>query len=137
MYSIYSPGIKKARQLTGSNRPDGILRTQFSPDDIFGWSGKGNLVEGELGTKLTVLAPFLSDEVVVPTRKGGCAEVKHKDLEKKVRQLGGMFPVAASLKQLRGFPQMQCLFPAKYTESSLSQRTLIRSMGGRYFMWMQ
>ena len=78
VYWLYSPAIKKSRQLTGSNRSDGILRTQFAPDDIFGWSGKGEAVEGEHASKLTVLAPFLSDEAATPDRVEGCLEMKRE-----------------------------------------------------------
>ncbi len=81
VYWLYSPAIKKARQLTGSNRSDGILRTHLSPDDIFGWSGKSEGVEGEHASKLTVLAPFLSDEAAAPEKKGACLELMREDSE--------------------------------------------------------
>jgi len=58
VHFVYSPALKKSRQLTGSNRADGILTTSFSLDDIFTWTGKRELVDGELVSRGTYLIPF-------------------------------------------------------------------------------
>lgn len=55
---FYSPAIRKARQLTGSNRSDVIARGVTAMDDLFVWSGKAELVDATADRSVVALAPF-------------------------------------------------------------------------------
>lgn len=55
---IRSPAIKLARELTGSNRSDSLLKTSFSLDDFLVWSGKADSVEARFDKSLSALVPF-------------------------------------------------------------------------------
>jgi hypothetical protein len=57
---LYSPAVKKTRELTGSNRADPLMRSAVSLDDLFGWSGKLEWVEPVLDKSLVALVPFPS-----------------------------------------------------------------------------
>jgi len=71
---LASPAIKRSRQLAGANRSDPILRTGISPDDLFGWSGRSELVEARFDQALIALAPFAdfnlatSESLDLPTK---------------------------------------------------------------------
>lgn len=73
---MYSPAIKKARQLTGSNRSDALFRSSLSLDDFFVWSGKPELVDAKLDSTKIVLGAFASPELAPLTiLENGCATV--------------------------------------------------------------
>lgn len=55
---LYSPATQKARQLTGSNRADGILRSALSLEDILVWSGKILSVAPRFDKLQTLLVPY-------------------------------------------------------------------------------
>lgn len=59
---MYSPAVKQARQLTGSNRADSILHTLAGLDDFFLWSGKIENIAPTSGKTLRALIPFASLE---------------------------------------------------------------------------
>lgn len=64
MLWVSSPVNHKVRQLTGSNRGDGMAGSSLSPDDLLGWSGRVASIE-VLGLELaTYLAPFSGLEVI-------------------------------------------------------------------------
>lgn len=66
-----SPVIDAIRQMTGSNRSDALFTGAFSPDDLFVWSGKVELVEPSGLTLLPMLVPLLEvKESKVETRDG-------------------------------------------------------------------
>ncbi len=75
---IFSPAIKKLRQLTGANRSDGIARTGFAPTDFFSWSGKAELAEGAMVSKVVALVPFPEAQMSPGAVRGPCVEVKHE-----------------------------------------------------------
>ncbi|MFN4895660.1 MAG: hypothetical protein ACK5GN_13190 [Pseudomonadota bacterium] len=66
-----SPVINQIRQMTGSNRSDAIFTGLFSPDDLFVWSGKVELVEPSGLTLTQLLVPLLeAHETKVEVRDG-------------------------------------------------------------------
>jgi hypothetical protein len=66
-----SPVINAIRQITGSNRSDAMFTGVFSPDDLFVWSGKVELVEPSGLTLLPMLVPLLeAKETKVEAREG-------------------------------------------------------------------
>lgn len=71
MLWIYSPAIQKMRQLTGSNRPDAILKTGVSLDDLLTWSGKAELLDTVDVSELTALAPLPKASLANTVREGG------------------------------------------------------------------
>jgi hypothetical protein len=54
-----SPVTNQIRQMTGSNRSDAMFTGIFSPDDLFVWSGKVELVEPSGVTLVPMLVPIL------------------------------------------------------------------------------
>ncbi len=67
-----SPVINQIRQMTGSNRSDEIFSGIFSPDDLFGWSGKVELVEPS-GIKLVpLLVPIIEANQTKVEARHGC-----------------------------------------------------------------
>jgi len=60
VYWVYSPLLKAERELTGSNRADPLAKSSFSPDDIFVWSGKAELVDANFDSEQRRLAIFSS-----------------------------------------------------------------------------
>lgn len=65
MLWIYSPAIRKERQLTGSNRSDPVVSASLSLDDLLGWSGKPELVDPTITGEGTYFAPFSSASPIV------------------------------------------------------------------------
>jgi len=55
---LYSPAIKKIRQITGTNRSDPLLSSAVSSDDFFTWSGKHELTSARVLDRSIFLAPF-------------------------------------------------------------------------------
>jgi hypothetical protein len=73
MIWLFSPALKKARELTGSNRADSILDSSFSPDDLLGWSGKAELSDFVYDKEITALVPFSSfDTKTTSSATEGC-----------------------------------------------------------------
>lgn len=62
---LYSPALKKTRQLTGSNRADPLLRSPFALEDFSPWSGKSEMVEPRFLGEGIFLAPFPSVKLAV------------------------------------------------------------------------
>lgn len=54
---VFSPAIHKARQLTGSNRSDVLIKSSVSADDFLSWSGKPELVEAVVERTMVGLVP--------------------------------------------------------------------------------
>lgn len=67
-----SPVINRIRQMTGSNRSDAIFSGVFSPDDLFVWSGKVELVEPSGLTLAPMLVPLLEVGEVKRDTRDGC-----------------------------------------------------------------
>jgi hypothetical protein len=67
-----SPVINRIRQLTGSNRSDQIFTGAFSPDDLWVWSGKVELVEPTNLTLLPILVPVIESANLKPDKNSGC-----------------------------------------------------------------
>lgn len=82
MVWIYSPAIKKERQLTGSNRGDPVIGTSISLDDFLGWSGKTELVDPSVNSSGVYLAPFssLSPTILKGELEPPCIKL-HPDVE--------------------------------------------------------
>jgi len=109
---LYSPAIKKSRELTGSNRSDSILRSALSLDDFFTWSGKPEAVQPVLERSVIALVAFGSLEIsqaVIAADNPVCLDVK------------GQFKSAAQSAAFgtsrwgvvgKDDPSLQILFPA-------------------------
>ncbi len=67
-----SPVINAIRQMTGSNRSDPVFTGVFSPDDLFVWSGKVELVEPSGLTLLPLLVPMLEAKEPKVEARDGC-----------------------------------------------------------------
>lgn len=67
MLWIYSPAIMRERQLTGSNRSDGIMTTVLALDDLFTWSGKIESLDANVIGNITALVPFSSISPAIAT----------------------------------------------------------------------
>ena len=77
---LYSPAIRKVRQLTGSNRSDSMLRSGVSPDDLLLWSGKVELVEPRLDKIVEAFVPFPELNVTGALEtKSGCFAVQPEE----------------------------------------------------------
>jgi hypothetical protein len=72
--SLFSPALKKSRQLTGTNRSDGILNTGFALDDLFAWSGKQHLIAVEKEREQEALVPLVVAQKLRHTTNGACTE---------------------------------------------------------------
>lgn len=73
---IYSPAIKKVRQITESNRSDSFIRTAVSANDLFGWSGKNEQVIPQITGELSALVPAGDiDAPAAALRPDGCLVV--------------------------------------------------------------
>jgi hypothetical protein len=57
---VYSPAVKRVRQVTGSNRSDAIANSVVSADDFLVWSGKPDSVDPVLTGRQVALVPFVS-----------------------------------------------------------------------------
>ena len=55
---LYSPVIQKTRQVTGSNRSDSILGTNFTLEDIFTWSVKPELMDATVESAHPIFVAF-------------------------------------------------------------------------------
>lgn len=78
---IYSPAIKKSRQLSGSNRTDAIMRSPVALDDFLTWSGKAELVTPMLERSLNALGLFAGLKMYKAVLTGGetdCFEVQRQ-----------------------------------------------------------
>ncbi|MCB9029523.1 MAG: outer membrane lipoprotein-sorting protein [Deltaproteobacteria bacterium] len=60
---VYSPAIKKVRQLTGSNRADSLFTSSVSSEDFLTWSGKTSYVRATVLSRKLALVPFESAEM--------------------------------------------------------------------------
>lgn len=70
---IFSPAIKKTRQITSSNRSDSFLGSAVSLEEFFEFSGKVQSFEAVALTETTVLAPFFSlDALPLRGDEPGC-----------------------------------------------------------------
>ncbi len=67
-----SPVINKIRQMTGSNRSDAMFSQAFSPDDLFVWSGKIEMVDPVGITSQPLLVPILQAQGAKTDTKGDC-----------------------------------------------------------------
>ena len=67
-----SPVINRIRQMTGSNRSDAMFSGVFSPDDLFVWSGKVELVEPSGLTLVPILVPLLEGREIKRDAREGC-----------------------------------------------------------------
>jgi hypothetical protein len=95
-----SPVINSIRQMTGSNRSDALFTGLFSPDDLFVWSGKVELVEPSGLTLLPMLVPLLETKeskvevqencVVRTTRGEGAIALNHQS--GRFKGAGGWVP---------------------------------------------
>lgn len=74
---VYSLANQKAREITGSNRSDGMVTSSISLDDILVWSGKPELTAPLAETKTVALVPFPAGDIVRASagRTDGCDEV--------------------------------------------------------------
>lgn len=83
---MYSPAIKLARQLTGSNRSDALFRSSISPDDFFVWSGKPELVEAKLDSTKIVFGAFANTDIApLSIEENGCATVGQANDDPRTR----------------------------------------------------
>lgn len=73
-----SPVINQIRQMTGSNRSDPIFSGIFSPDDLFVWSGKVELVEPSEIKPAPLLVPFIEANQTKPESRDGCSSWRFK-----------------------------------------------------------
>ncbi len=70
---IYSPAIKKTRQVTNTNRSDSFIGSAFSLEEVFGFSGKVQSLEPVTLSETQVLAPFFSlDALPLRSDEPGC-----------------------------------------------------------------
>ena len=60
MFWLHSPVVNKTRQLTSTNRSDGLLGSAVSADDFFTWSGKAEELETKVERMTVALVPFPS-----------------------------------------------------------------------------
>lgn len=59
---VYSPAIKKVRQITGANRSDGFVSSAISADDFLTWSGRPEAVVVSGVGRAGFLVPFFGPE---------------------------------------------------------------------------
>jgi hypothetical protein len=71
-----SPMINRIRQMTGSNRSDAIFSGMFSPDDLFVWSGKNELVEPTSISSQLLLVPIVAISDPSAEQQGPCVTRK-------------------------------------------------------------
>lgn len=77
---FHSPALRKARQLTGSNRSDPFARGVTTVDDLLVWSGKAELVEATADRSAVGLAPFASADLGQLSPEGeGCFGVNRSE----------------------------------------------------------
>jgi len=94
---VSSPIISKTRQLTGSNRADPIFTGAFSPDDLFVWSGKVELVEPKEITRVPMLVPVLEVPMgATPVRNGPCEKIDFTSGQLILNEQSGRFRNGAS-----------------------------------------
>ena len=123
-YWTYSPAIKKTRELTGTNRTDGIMSTGIALDDLFGWSGKEELVVPDKEETTRGFAPFARSDSLVPRAAGVCREVLQETPEEGSKGSGPRWNFAA-----RRFPTAAPWIP---TTGVFIPRDLIRvELGSR------
>lgn len=67
-----SPVINQIRQMTGSNRSDPLFTGIFSPDDLFVWSGKVELVEPSGLALVPMLVPLVEGREAKVENRDGC-----------------------------------------------------------------
>lgn len=72
---VYSPAIKKVRQLTGTNRFDGFMGPAVSLDDFLTWSGKPEAAVVVGVSRAGFLVPFLSSEAWPVALANGCRTI--------------------------------------------------------------
>ncbi len=72
---VYSPAIRKVRQLVATNRSDSLLRSAVTPEEFLVWSGKPEAVEAVVEAKATMLVPVLRVELPAQLDKEGCLNV--------------------------------------------------------------
>lgn len=70
---VASPVNRRIRQITGSNRSDSIFSGAFSPDDLFVWSGKVELVDPISVSVVPLLVPLIEAKEQAATQQGGCS----------------------------------------------------------------
>jgi hypothetical protein len=72
---VFSPATAKVRQLTASNRTDGIFQA-VAPDDFLGWSGKIDSYDVEVKGLAPLLTPFAALDIQNFTKtKENCLEL--------------------------------------------------------------
>lgn len=69
---VASPITGSVRQMTGSNRADDLFSGAFSPDDLFIWSGKVELVQPQKVTSQVMLVPFVARPLGRASGDGVC-----------------------------------------------------------------
>ncbi len=69
---VASPVIRRIRPMTSSNRSDQIFTGMFTPDDLFLWSGKVELVEPLSVTQLPMLVPLLEAREAPAAKQDSC-----------------------------------------------------------------
>lgn len=72
MLWVFSPAVKKLRQLTATNRSDPILRSSVSPEDFLVWGGKPEIVDARAEKGITALVPFLRSEAPALSTENLC-----------------------------------------------------------------
>ena len=85
---LYSPVIQKTRQITGSNRSDSILGTNFTLEDMFTWSVKPELMEASVETARPLFVAFPAASAALAKATDG-EEKCHRAVEQGASQDGG------------------------------------------------
>lgn len=69
----HSPAIKKTRQITSTNRSDPFLGSPLAAEDLLGFAGKIQLLEGVRISRQLLVAPFFSLETLALKSEAACA----------------------------------------------------------------
>jgi hypothetical protein len=115
---VASPITGGVRQMTGSNRADDLFSGAFSPDDLFVWSGKVELVQPQRVSSQVLLVPFVSRPLGRTSGDGVC--------ENRSPQPGPLLELnhaSRRFPQARGWvPTNAMMAPRRVTQVDLSSR---------------
>ncbi len=113
-----SPITGSVRQMTASNRADDLFTGAFSPDDLFVWSGKVEMVQPQRVTAQVMLVPFLARPLARASGDSVC--------ENRAPQPGPLLElnqVSRRFGQARGWvPTNVMMAPRRVTQIDLSSR---------------
>lgn len=123
MVWIYSPAIKKVRQVSAENRYDEVLKLGFSVDDLFTWSGAFQAATVQNLGEREIFLPFASfDGYKAVQAEDGCRTLTATDQNQGLRSRWNF----ASLQYPRGagwLPSSVVHVPRKMWKIEISPST--------------